>query len=350
MKKKVILALILPLAGLFSCSTDFNLNADWKDIAIVYGLLNQADTIQYIKLNKGFLGEDDAYVMATEVDSIFYDSAEVYLEPMFNNQNLYDNSGNKIRIKLIENYDIIKDSGIFANEFNLIYSTTSQLNINYDYKLIVEIPGKEPIVSTTQLIDDFPVIRPANIPGQKINFFIGQTQEYIDYDVEFKPNEVGELYGVTMRFKYREIGPDGQNDYYIDWVQPTKRRPATVDVNTEMVITLNGSNFFSFIANKIEQGDPSIKRVALGADFVFMVGGKDLALYIEVNSPSEGIIQERPAFTNIENGIGVFSSRFTKTISNKEFGPLTLDELSCGEATKHLRFADSNGNFDCLTK
>ena len=33
---------------------------------------------------------------------------------------------------------------------------------------------------------------------------------------------------------------------------------------------------------------------------------------MEVNDASSSIVQERPEYTNIENGIGIFSSRYNK--------------------------------------
>ena len=42
------------------------------------------------------------------------------------------------------------------------------------------------------------------------------------------------------------------------------------------------------------------------------VGSEDLETYINVNKPITGIVQERLKFTNINNGIGLFSSRFNK--------------------------------------
>ena len=37
---------------------------------------------------------------------------------------------------------------------------------------------------------------------------------------------------------------------------------------------------------------------------------EDLYTYMAVNEPFEGIVQERPVFTNINNGIGLFSCRY----------------------------------------
>ena len=42
----------------------------------------------------------------------------------------------------------------------------------------------------------------------------------------------------------------------------------------------------------------------------YSVGSEDLYTYMSVNEPFEGIVQERPVFSNINNGVGLFSSRF----------------------------------------
>jgi len=41
------------------------------------------------------------------------------------------------------------------------------------------------------------------------------------------------------------------------------------------------------------------------------VGTQELQTYINVNQPYSSIVQERPSYSNINNGIGLFSSRFT---------------------------------------
>ena len=52
------------------------------------------------------------------------------------------------------------------------------------------------------------------------------------------------------------------------------------------------------------------------------VGTEDLNTYIQVNEPLSTINQQRPQFTNIQNGLGLFSSRFTYSVNNLD---LTFD-------------------------
>ena len=57
------------------------------------------------------------------------------------------------------------------------------------------------------------------------------------------------------------------------------------------------------------------------------LGTQDLKTYIDVNEPITGIVQERPQFTNINNGIGLFSSRYTREYVNLPLSPESLDYL-----------------------
>ena len=58
------------------------------------------------------------------------------------------------------------------------------------------------------------------------------------------------------------------------------------------------------------------KRVIEGIEFVLSCGNEDLNTYMEVNEPATGVVTERPSFTNIEDGIGIFGSKYqVSTIS-----------------------------------
>ena len=73
--------------------------------------------------------------------------------------------------------------------------------------------------------------------------------------------------------------------------------------------------------------DDDVVRYFNGIDMLMTVGSEDLETYINVNKPITGIVQERPQFTNINNGIGLFSSRFTKLIENYDLSDNSLEYL-----------------------
>ena len=61
--KKILLSLFSVFAFLMmfnACSTDVDLYADYKDITVVYGLLDSGADTNFIKINKAFLGPGNA--------------------------------------------------------------------------------------------------------------------------------------------------------------------------------------------------------------------------------------------------------------------------------------------------
>ena len=116
-----------------------------------------------------------------------------------------------------------------------------------------------------------------------------------------------------------------------------------------MIMQISGESFFKFMAGSLE-ATQEIKREMRSLDFIFVVGTDDLNTYIEVNGPSQGIVQEKPAFTNIENGVGIFSAIFDKTIPNKYLSARTLDTLALSDLTIDLRFKDGFDNWWWETK
>ena len=84
---------------------------------------------------------------------------------------------------------------------------------------------------------------------------------------------------------------------------------------------LEGDQFFNFLRTQLYKDD-SVVRNFLTIDLVMTVGTEDLNTYIQVNEPLSTINQQRPLFTNIENGLGLFSSRFTYSVNNLD---LTFD-------------------------
>ena len=57
-----------------SCSSDFDLNAPYKSVPIVYGLLDQSLDTQFIKINRSYLGDANNVQSASINDSTHYQS------------------------------------------------------------------------------------------------------------------------------------------------------------------------------------------------------------------------------------------------------------------------------------
>src|SRR6185436_11919047 len=121
MTKKYFLTVLFASAvayGIFlsSCSTEVDLLEEYKPITVVYCLLNTQDGTQYIKVNKAFLGEGNALVMAQQSDSINYQpgSIDVTLEK------INPATGQVLQtITCDTTTQIPKDGGTFSNPYQL---------------------------------------------------------------------------------------------------------------------------------------------------------------------------------------------------------------------------------------
>jgi len=331
MNKIIIFIGLIFLTAFFSCKSDFELNAEWKDITQIYGILNQSDSAHYLKICKVFLGDQSAYVMAAEADSVNYAQAEVYLQEYKNNVQ----TNNKFYFDTTT--EIPKLPGTFSTQKNILYKSKAVLDPTAKYKLHVYLPGKH-VTAETGLVNDFYIMKPTNSEYQQISF---ESSE-IPYRTEWKSAVNGKIYEMTINFHYLEVEPASPNalikEDSILWVLPSMLATSVLGGET-MRQEIGTDNFYRFIASEL-QANPNVKRVAKKTtlDFILTVGGEDLNTYIEVSKPSDGLVQDKPTFTNVENGIGIFSCRYSKSIKGKQLTIKSIDSLSTGVFTKHLGF------------
>ena len=154
-----------------ACETDFEVNADWKEVMVVYGLLDQSQTQQYIKINKAYLGEGDAMQMATVADSVNYNPEDLEVK-IYKAENVYNSFdtlfsylefyGELYKLKdsiILRDTILEKEDGLFATDENIIYTTPSNffLTNNADEKdyilSIVNKKSRKQVWAKTNLIN-----------------------------------------------------------------------------------------------------------------------------------------------------------------------------------------------------
>lgn len=329
--KKILIAVILS-SFIFGCSTDFDINAEWQDITVVYCLLNQNDNIHYVKITKAFLGDGNALIMATNPDSSTYgNNLEVSMEEWIDNiqTNVWF-----LTDTIIEN----KDSGIFYFPNQVVYKfngTLDTLDQNTIYKLKIKNKKNEKLIySSTPLVQTFSIIKPAT--GQTAIFHSPNP-----YPVKWYSGVNGRLYQVVIRFNYWETNIDSigvdSSLHKVDW-NLGSFNSVGLDGNEELSTNYSGEAFYRYLKEKILQEGDVIRHVAVpNVEFIFTVAADELYTYMEVNKPTSGIVQEKPEYTNISNGIGIFSSRYEITVK-LPMHPVSLDSLYNGQYTKYLNF------------
>jgi hypothetical protein len=84
MKKRIIGSLVLLTVLVSSCSEKIDLVGDFQETAVVYGLLDQADTLHYVKITRAFIGPGDAMQIAQIADSSYFDQVDATITEELN--------------------------------------------------------------------------------------------------------------------------------------------------------------------------------------------------------------------------------------------------------------------------
>ena len=104
-------ALALSITG---CSEDFEIAAPYKDITLVYAMLNHADTVHYIRIQKAFMDDNKSAIdMAKLPDSSYYADGvlDVRVEELLPNGNV-NGSTALTRVNMADE-GVTKDPGMF---------------------------------------------------------------------------------------------------------------------------------------------------------------------------------------------------------------------------------------------
>ncbi len=326
-----LLAVIFILS-LTSCETDFNPNADPKDITVVYGLLNQRDTFTYLKINKAFLGNASAYEMAQNEDFSSYGTdLDVNMDELLN--------GSVTKTYHFDTTTIYnKEPGIFYAPQQVLYKCKTynpespindSLKSDRVYNLIIKNKKTGKIISAnTTLVDKFSIRRPSENTSS-IEFVLPTSTIPGKAKIEWLSARGGKRYQVTMCIHYFESKNGSLNEPKNLLVNLGTQTRKSFEGNTEMELEYLGLTYYESLKNNLVWSTTAntITRTPGIIEFVISVASDDLSTYIEVNEPSNSIVQVRPEFTNISNGIGIFSSRFNTQARKLNLGPKSIANL-----------------------
>lgn len=380
MKKLIIsLSLIIVASVTFtSCKNDLNVLAPGKEMVSVYGILNPTESVQNIRINKVFVTTGDANAAAQDQSVINFDANELVVTlERYNTGSttkLPTTQGNtKTEIVLTETVITTAD-GAFSNQ-QRVWQTTDKLFRTGEYKLVIKKASDLNTViasAQTAVIDSvktyvggagnsaMPFIylpsNPSSYPmhGQyEITTppFTPQSK-YIDYSVLVgKPSVIfqsilnAKVYSVVIRFHYKDsLSSGGGQTKYVDYNFPsvissklTGAEPLRVDMDAASVFYTNIG-----LALSKESVPNLIGRQSLYMEYIISAGTEDLYTFLQVNSPSTTIAQDKPYYSNITGGVGIFSCRSTSSVT-KDLWNNFIDKIACNSATNPYLFYNSSG-------
>lgn len=321
-----LLLTLLALAPLFqSCSTDVDLYADYKDITIVYGLLDAEQDTNYIKINKAFLG--DANVISQIADSCNY-PGKLDVRLIEYRSDLSSNNYQKTREFALDTITVHnKDLGLFYAPDQLVYYTTYKIHANndyYKYRYDLQIDRGDTLITSTTT-----VVGGKNLYISPSTFDFSSKTELGTIKWNECPNTA--LFEIVVYFHYAEIGAGYDTVEHVVKVWSRQEKETLIPQNHGLYyFQYPHSNFFSSIKDHIEKTSQSgnVDRVFFEpcVEVVLSAGGDELNNYIMVNGANNSLVQTIPEYTNIQGGVGVFSSR-TQFVHHARLSSETVREL-----------------------
>ncbi len=316
------LLFVLVVIGMTSCSEKVNLYGDFKETAVVYGLLDHADSVHFIKITRAFIGPGNALEIAQIPDSNYFDQVDLTVSEYVN--------GAMTRTWTLED-TIVTDkdtNGVFyAPEQKVYYFKTlptgtngaiqtssnplkSSLNPDATYKMRAVINGGEfEVTGQTELVKGLTTTSST----QNFTFkFADDPGSYIAAGVAVSNTGNSFVVNTQLDVVFREYIGTSITEKSFNW----QIGEAEVQPASSKTFSAVGETFYNLVKDNVTD-NPAITRRAFSGIYVTITGGaEELYNYMVVNKPSSSLSQSKPTYTNltVTNGkrvIGIFSSRQT---------------------------------------
>ena len=363
------------LISLSSCKNDLDVLAPGEEAVSVYGVLNPNEKVQNIRINKVFLTDGDALTAAQDVNQINYapDELVVTLQRFMTGSTTptLTTMGNNTKKEIVLTETVITTANGEFNTNQRIWQTTDKLYKTGEYKLTIKRASDNSVIAyaQTNMIDSVSTAGAASnnnpfsyLPNNP-NYYplhgnypaIPQTTDqykYLNYSVfsnqktiSFKSVPNGKIYDVIMRFHFTDSSATGSvNKDSIDF-NFNQQRSATLEggeVFQNFKFTVN--DFYTNLASELQKRNSQniVARKTKYMEFIVYAGTDNLNTFLLVNQPSNTIAQDKPSYSNIINGVGVFACQSSSRVT-KDLWADFIDKIACHPSTYQYLFYQGNG-------
>lgn len=301
----LFISIILSIIILNSCDNSVNIFTDGEEVTAVYGYLDVDADTNYVKITKSFTG--NAVDLAPDYSASNYDyKLDVKLIGKF------ASSPSIVKTVMLDTTSVFKPydpDGLFYSGVNqVLYYTTEKLLENQEYQLVITRNDGEVVKSKVKTICGMTIRKPM----YNISFESPVTNR-----IEWRSNTFNQLaayYEVIGYFHYKQLNP-GQSDttyHTMKWTFGSGTGESMYNSSTmNMFANYTPTAFYSRLAadaNIANNTSTYTRRFVDCFEIVITSTGDELYNYILIQN-SGSAIMDTPEYTNIENGVGIFSSR-----------------------------------------
>ena len=291
-----------------SCEVEFSPNASWKDIPVVYCLLDQDDDTTWARVERCYLGEGSIYDYSSVSDSINYPAGSIEVKL------LKIRNGETVAEYPFRDTTVNRSAGNFAATAQPMYYIPGKGHFDercsYDIQVRRVADGqvlahaKQPIQLIVRNPEDSVFTKPSYTTFPIITGMFSFNAAGNTCQMEWPALKNARLYQPFVRLYYME---DGERRY--------------IDVRTPSVSSVNNADRYtifykasSFLTNVKEQlkDDHGAKTYLKQVDLYLTACTEDLSAYMSNISDAGNLDQSRELYTNIDGGRGIFAARRTK--------------------------------------
>lgn len=378
MKKNLIYIslTIISILSFTSCKNDLDVLAPGEESVSVYGILNPNETVQNIRINKVYLTDGDAIAAGQDANQINYGAGElkVTLQRFMSGSTTptLTTVGNTTKKEIVLTETVVTTASGNFNSTQRLWQTTDKLYNNGEYKLTIKRASDNTIIAyaQTNVIDSVSTASAANnlnpfsyLPNNPnyypvhgnypINPQTTDKYKYLNYDIfsvqktiSFKSVPNGKLYDLIMRFHFTDSSSTGSiSKESIDF-NFTQQRSMTLDGNELFQnFKFKVNDFYINLASELQKKNSQniIARKSKYMEFIVSAGTDNLNTFLLVNQPSNTIAQDKPFYSNITNGVGIFACQSTSRIT-KDLWNDFIDKIACHPSTyPYLFYQKSSG-------
>ena len=356
--KLISLIYIVFIVAIFnSCKNDLDALAPYKESIAVYGLIDPADSVNYIRVNRVFLGSGSAVDVAQIQDSVYFKPGEATVTV-----EKYWNGTLKQKYVFSETYEKPLQPGVF-NTNQLIYKSTQKFkadSLGRYFEYILKVGNiKTSIVFESEkikLIKDLTANPSSSMCTATLglNCFFNQSNISIltPSNAKTKIMFYTPINCASTSFKlsmhYRNLFLDNTEEKTFYEFDRGNLNAAASNGGELMDFTFPGVNFYSSLANGIPDRSNLKERVIDSMTFHFYFAGNEYKLYQEINNTSGSFGQEKPIYTNMKNGaVGVFSTRTKVVVTKKMFDCSISPDFQSNVISNQTREALTISSYTC---
>jgi len=299
--------------------------------AVLYAIINPADSLNYVRLTKTCAREVSFDEMLDDPDNFYFDHATVSID-INSPQGHPLKSFNLERVLMPD-----KNKGIFASSPNYAYALNEYLmpflDAGYQVRIVVSTGESDHLVTAQQNYRKPPeILQPKGTTWTKLSFY-SPDPAYVEWEDQFGFKQ----YELEIRINY--------SNHYRDSIEQTStsclyhiisRNVSDSKTIMSAKYKIEGDELLRVFNIKLTDNQDVNYRSFISIAFIIRCLNDEYCNYVE-SSPITSDRKGRPV-TNVVGGLGLFSLMAVSQTVGFKLDNQTTDSLIDGRYTEHLRF------------